>query len=89
MGLPWGKGMYMYKAYWARMARYGIPKRSGLVEEWNEMLAEPFLSLTWIMELLDVTHTLLRMVHPWMGALVYPIVRKHALREMGVTNHRR
>lgn len=71
------------------MARYGIPNRGGLLEEWNELRHERFPSIKWFMELCDVMHTLLRMIHPKLGVVVYPIVRKHALREMGVLKHRR
>jgi hypothetical protein len=79
----------MYRYYWRRMVRYGPPCIDGLYEEIGELLAEDIMSIAWCLELLDVIHTLLRMVHPRLGILVYPVVRKHALREMGVYKHRR
>lgn len=87
----WGYGMEvpMYHMYWVRMCRLGRPCLLGLHEEWCELRSEVFLSRAWIMELMDVLHTLLRMVHPRLGVLVFPVVRKHALREMGVVEHRR
>lgn len=79
----------MYREYWKRMVRYGPPRIEGLYEEWRELKAEDIRTLAWWLELCDVLHTLLRLVHPRLGILVYPIVRKHAMREMGILQHRR
>ena len=79
----------MYREYWKRMVRYGPPRIEGLYEEWCELLAEDVMSKAWWSELFDVAHTMLRLIHPRLGILVYPVVRKHALREMGILNHRR
>lgn len=79
----------MYREYWKRMVRYGPPCVDGLREEWRELLNEDIRTLAWWLELCDVLHTLLRMLHPRLGIIVYPVVRKHALREMGKIKHRR
>lgn len=79
----------MLKWYWLRMARYGVPSVNGLREEWGEMRDERVFTYAWLMEVCDVLHTCLRMVHPRLGVVVWPVVRKHALREMGKLEHRR
>lgn len=79
----------MYREYWVRMVRFGPPTRDSLREEWSELLNEDIRTLAWWLELCDVLHTLLRMLHPRLGIIVYPVVRKHALREMGKIKHRR
>jgi hypothetical protein len=79
----------MYRWYWVRMVRYGPPTRDGLREEWRELCNERMFSKAWLLELCDVMHTLLRMLHPRLGIVVLPVVYKHAMREMGVYKHRR
>lgn len=74
--------MNLLRYYWARMDRYGIPTCTSLREEWGEMRDEYVFTHAWWMELCDIMHTCLRMVHPWLGVVVWPVVRKHALREM-------
>lgn len=68
--------------YWVRMLRYGIPTYASLCEEWNEMRNERVFTYEWFMEVGDVMHTILRMIHPWFGVIIWPTVRKHALREI-------
>lgn len=79
----------IYRAYWKRMIHFGPCQLSGLKEEWSELCAEVPFSKAWYSELCDVLHTCLRMVHPRLGVLVWPVVVKHALREKGVLKHRR
>ena len=77
----------MYSLYWKRMMRFGKPRLSDLIDEINEF--KEASGMDKINELYDVVHTMLRMVHPRLGVLVFPVVRKHALREMGILPHRR
>ena len=71
------------------MDLYGIPTYDDLRDEWDEMRDEHIFTRAWWMELCDVIHTCLRMIHPWLAVIVWPIVRKHALREKGILNHRK
>jgi len=78
----------MYSLYWKRMKRFGRPRLSDLVDEINEYKAASN-NMDKLAELLDIVHTTLRMIHPRLGVLVFPVVRKHALRESGILKHRR
>lgn len=50
-------------------------------EEWVEMCNErALISMNWWRELGDVIHTVLRMLHPYAGIIIIPIVRKHGYR---------
>jgi hypothetical protein len=74
-------GVGMYKYYWIRMMRLGVPTRRDLHEEICELLDERILSRAWLGELMDVLHCVLRIIHPRLGVLIWPIAVKHGARE--------